>query len=141
MLRFNPLVAGLGMALLASACTTTYMDNAAGLTMAQPGILVHKDPLRSGVLIDQVDGHRDGVRPATTYRFAPGEHSLRTRANVAFMSSEPQMIWFDVAPGGRYEMRTLVDPTHGVWGVGIFDTATGTRVDRLSPHRKDRATN
>ena len=114
--------------LLLSGCVTTYESDGLDLSPGRFGTLEHVDPLHGGVLVEKVDGERHGVRPARLYTFTPGEHSLTARANVAFNSSEAEVRWFDVQPGGHYAIRTAVD-SEG-WGFSIIDKDTGKRVDR-----------
>lgn len=121
------------LAALLAACATRYVDPAA--REGRAATLVHPGALDTGVLIDRLDGKPLGVRPVSMFTLAPGEHSLRVRANAAFSRSTPVTCWFDAAPGGRYRVVAAVDRDAAGWGFAIVDEDTGQRVDRPYPTR------
>jgi hypothetical protein len=118
----------LALALVSSGCASIESPD---LPAGQYGTLEHADPGHSGILIDRVDDRWAGIRPAKVFQLGPGEHSLKARANLPFYTSTPQLLWFDVAPGGRYLIQTFSAKETGQWGFGIIDASSGARVDRL----------
>jgi hypothetical protein len=121
----------LGCALLSMAGCATYTEKrAASMPADQVGTLEQPNAVRSGILVDYIDGHWVGARPRSGYILAPGEHALSVRANVPFYSSDEKLAYFDVTPGGRYRVDAMASTAAAEWGFAIVDEATGKRVDR-----------
>ena len=121
----------LGCALLWMAGCVTYTEKrAASMPADQVGTLEQPNAVRSGILVDYIDGHWVGARPRSQYVLTPGEHALSVRANVPFYSSDEKVAYFDVAPGGRYRVDAMASTAAAEWGFAIIDEATGVRVDR-----------
>lgn len=121
----------LGCALLPMAGCATYTEQRAkSLPADGVGMLEQPNAVRSGILVDYIDGHWVGARPRSQYVLTPGEHALQVRANVPFYTSDEKTAYLDVAPGGRYRIEAMTAPDASEWGFAIVDAATGERVDR-----------
>jgi hypothetical protein len=115
---------------LLSGCASIYHDPklAANSSLA-PAILVHEHPLKSGVVLEQIDGKWRGIGVFAKYELSPGEHSLLLALNQAFWVGEKLIVRFPAKAGETYHLENSLDTKMKYWSAWVIESSTGKKFD------------
>lgn len=92
-------------------------------------VLEHADPVHGGIVVQSIDGAWRGIGIKHQYLLTPGTHSVGVALNKAFLVSGEVTRLLEAKPGGRYEIKGLVDESAKRWDFVIIDKRSGLRVD------------